>query len=303
MTREVYKLEFITPCFCAGADNAVAELRASSVRGQLRWWFRALGGTYDEEKALFGGVAHKKGDDNLQSRIVVRTRLVHENADWEKPSFTANDPESYVWYYAKVSGLDSKAPKYEKDQGGPRWRNDVFLAPGTKWELHVLYRDTASAENERFRKALTCFLALGGIGLRVTRGLGAFVCKAVPYNADVKTILLDARFAVEERFTCQQITKDTYAKIGELVKGAREKTGWKNNDAGDTPSPMGSSLSLRQTSAVYFRMAGIGERLQLVIFEAPHDRVLGEVSRKDVLVGRSPSAIMPPARRGAPGRR
>ncbi|TAE90912.1 MAG: type III-B CRISPR module RAMP protein Cmr1 [Verrucomicrobia bacterium] len=41
-----YQLEIITPCFCAGADQGIAEIRAASIRGQLRWWFRVLGGRH-----------------------------------------------------------------------------------------------------------------------------------------------------------------------------------------------------------------------------------------------------------------
>ncbi|MCL2104631.1 MAG: type III-B CRISPR module RAMP protein Cmr1 [Kiritimatiellaeota bacterium] len=39
------RLSFITPTFLAGANQNTPEIRASSIRGQLRWWFRVLGGT------------------------------------------------------------------------------------------------------------------------------------------------------------------------------------------------------------------------------------------------------------------
>ncbi len=56
MIIKTYNIELLTPCFCAGADQTKAEIRAPSIRGQLRWWFRALGGTPQGEKEVFGGV-------------------------------------------------------------------------------------------------------------------------------------------------------------------------------------------------------------------------------------------------------
>ena len=299
MICKKYKMRFTSPCFCSGASDACAELRASSVRGQLRWWFRALGGTRASEKKVFGGVAQKSGDGNVKSGIVVRTRLIKESSDWALPLFGPNDPESYVFYYAKVSGIDPNASKEEKDRGGPRWRNNAYFAPGTTWELQIIYRDEQLSTDVAFQNALKCFLVLGGIGLRVTRGLGAFECDSVVYGEEVKKILQSASFSVEER----DVHEDRqYVEIGNLIKGTRERTGWKINDDDEVLSPMGSSRT-RQTSAIYFRVVKCGEQLKLVVFEAPHDRVLGEASRKDPIVGKVPSVIVPPAPRQRHSRR
>lgn len=290
MICKKYKMRFTAPCFCSGASDAHAELRASSVRGQLRWWFRTLGGTRASEKKVFGGVAQKSGDDNVKSGVVVRTRLIKESSDWSLPQFGPNAPESYVFYYAKVSGIDPNATKEEKDRGGPRWRNHAYFAPGTTWELQIIYRDERLLEDVAFQNALKCFLALGGIGLRVTRGLGAFECDSIVYGEEVKKILQSASFSVEERVVHEDCRQ--YAEIGNLIKGTRERTGWKINEEEEVLSPMGSSKT-RQTSAVYFRVVKCAEQLKLVIFEAPHDRVLGEASRKDSIVGKVPSVIGP----------
>src|SRR5262245_7640570 len=51
-----YEIEFITPLFSRGVYDDVPEIRPTSIRGQLHWWFRVLGGSYADEKAVFGGV-------------------------------------------------------------------------------------------------------------------------------------------------------------------------------------------------------------------------------------------------------
>src|SRR5882757_4581617 len=43
MRRERFDVELVTPCFVGGAESS-AEWRAASIRGQLRWWLRAVAG-------------------------------------------------------------------------------------------------------------------------------------------------------------------------------------------------------------------------------------------------------------------
>lgn len=42
MYHATFTLESITPIFMRGADQGKAEIRASSIKGLMRWWFRAL---------------------------------------------------------------------------------------------------------------------------------------------------------------------------------------------------------------------------------------------------------------------
>ena len=80
MKREMYSLQVITPCFAGGAEpEKQAEIRAPSIRGQLRWWFRVLGGfsslkpipVRDQEERIFGSTA---GGAGVASPLIVRVR-------------------------------------------------------------------------------------------------------------------------------------------------------------------------------------------------------------------------------------
>lgn len=80
MKTETFHLELITPCFCGGAEpDKQAEIRAPSIRGQLRWWFRTLGGfkslapmsVRDQEAMIFGSTAGEAGSaGKLMLRVV-----------------------------------------------------------------------------------------------------------------------------------------------------------------------------------------------------------------------------------------
>lgn len=272
-----YELEFITPAFLAGADQGQAELRAASIRGALRWWFRVLGGTKAEEAAVFGGVH----DGARRSKVIVRVEIITRGEAWTPPQFSANDLSSYVWHFAKVSTNMS------------RWSSDGVLPPGTRWRLSILQRGACS---QKFEEALKCFLVLGSFGLRATRGLGAFVLRD-PITCSVneaREIIQRAGFAVEEK----EISKASFAEtIGSLVKGTRKDQGWINDSKNhnETPSPMGTSSSPRQTSAIRFRPVEMNDgHWRLVVFSPPYERVLGEDSRigKAIVVGGKPSKLV-----------
>ena len=99
MKNTTITLELLTPCFCAGADQARAEVRAPSIRGQLRWWFRVLGGTPEQEKRVFGGV---HGDAPAASAIVIRVRSEANGAPVQLPR--PNEPLYYLFHFAQASG-------------------------------------------------------------------------------------------------------------------------------------------------------------------------------------------------------
>ncbi len=57
----------LTPIFTAGVDQARPELRVPSIKGQLRWWARAVLGNGRPEYDLFGGIKGKRVGFNEES--------------------------------------------------------------------------------------------------------------------------------------------------------------------------------------------------------------------------------------------
>ncbi|MGN0879877.1 MAG: type III-B CRISPR module RAMP protein Cmr1 [Oligosphaeraceae bacterium] len=154
------RLTFITPAFCAGPDPAQAEVRAPAIRGQLRWWFRVLGGTPDQEQQLFGGVHN----GTHASKVTVRVRdLDPRVADGARELPKPNTPGYYLSHFARVSGN-----KERYNQGA--WF-DIYTA----FTVDAFSRLSMSSDEERaFLEAWEAFLLLGSLGLRQTRGFGAF---------------------------------------------------------------------------------------------------------------------------------
>src|SRR5215470_1516467 len=93
MMPETYNLTFITPCFFAGANQAVAELRPSAIRGQLRWWFRALGGSARTGMCC---VWRHSGRQRSSRAVQVRADVVQHGPDWIPASMNAGPA---VWTF------------------------------------------------------------------------------------------------------------------------------------------------------------------------------------------------------------
>jgi CRISPR type III-B/RAMP module RAMP protein Cmr1 len=293
MKRSDYTLELLTPCFCAGADQSRAEIRASSIRGQLRWWFRVLGGGPDDERTVFGGVAGSA----TSSSVIVRVTDLKRGPEWRPPAVSPNAVESYVWYFASVSG---KAPGSGRSSVGPRWTPSGAVPPKTTFTLQLIqHRPLPPALQSRLNLALRCFLQLGSIGLRATRGPGAFVCHEHPFSPDILDTLRQHGFGVELRPRFLESTNEIAREIGGLLKGTRRALGMNAKH----PSPFGTS-SPRQTSAIYFRPVcsqPASRQCQLLVFEAPHDKVLGaKTVRQRRVVGQTPSLLQFPSAGGHP---
>jgi hypothetical protein len=294
MKKLTFHLELITPCFCAGATPAVAEIRAPSIRGKLRWWFRVLGGNRDQEAEVFGSIADASG---IASAIIIRAAEDEILGKWQPIDFSGFSNTGYVLYFAKASGE------------GARWVAGGAVPQGASFQLQLLWRRNVSPEaRELFDLALDAFLQLGSLGLRSTRGLGCFDTSERSFGQKSFGELL-ARI---------QNQKPTPAFIAHLAQFQGKQTnlldalgaqlrGLRNGySAGrpqqSNPTPLGSS-NPRQASAVHLRPVKVGpDDYRIVVFEAPADKVLGIPSRRGAprLAHGVPSPQQPRAIMGRP---
>jgi CRISPR type III-B/RAMP module RAMP protein Cmr1 len=266
MIANTYTFECITPCFCAGADQTKAEIRASSIRGALRWWFRALGDSKELETEVFGGA-----DPVAASSVLIRVSKITSRAVGRLPQPQGIDPLSYILYFPSVSSDRT------------RWNDSACYGPGTTFQIHLKQlRKLSPLAEQRLNDSILAFRHFGSIGMHVTRGLGAVQCSEANAESWKRAIELIEYVG----FTYRQ--SDKPHKIWDAV--LKEAGQWLQNDlrkefgAGGNKKPaqataLGSALPVRQTSAVYLRPIKQTDVLFFAAFEAPHNRVLGSVSK------------------------
>lgn len=166
MILQTYSLEVITPCFCGGAEpNQGAEIRPASIRGQLRWWFRVLGGfkslahqsVEDQEAMIFGATAGDEGTAGMLTVRVKDLKLVTSRKDsaalGHKP-FTA---PAFLTFPLQSSN----------NRDGTRG----VIDSGT-FTLQFLWRGNPALKDDLTALA-TVFGNLGSLGFRSRRAMGA----------------------------------------------------------------------------------------------------------------------------------
>jgi CRISPR-associated protein Cmr1 len=160
---EVIKLEFtcttITPLFLNGAsqDESALELRPPSIKGMLRFWWRALKGIDDIEKLqedenFMGSSNQKIGKSKFSIKVV-------------KPSFDNSeiclslDKSLGIAYLLYSTTMLSKRS---------------FVKPGTKRKIIFYFYEKDNSFLNEMLYSFWCLSFLGGIGSRSRRGAGNF---------------------------------------------------------------------------------------------------------------------------------
>lgn len=178
MNHPSFRGEVLTPLFWGGAEVRVRpELRAPSLRGAMRYWYRALlGGStlpYSDNKSLKGLEAEVFGETERGSAIAV---LIHtdkpEVETFQKDrairtadgSFLPTGKDYLLWSMA-ASGRPG-TPRYQPDR--------EYIKPGNTFTVELRSRVPQKTDAlEKAIAALWLVANLGALGSRANRGAGS----------------------------------------------------------------------------------------------------------------------------------
>ena len=157
----------VTPMYgggvTAGEVDKAMPIRASGIRGQLRFWWRLLYGKgssqdiFRAESQLWGGIANS---GPTTSKVSLRA------ACEAAPSFVENVPP----YVLILEASDD--PK--------------LLAPGYSFKLLLNFTQATDEQRSQVTQCLRWWASFGGVGARTRRGLGAI--KARSDDVDLKPV-------------------------------------------------------------------------------------------------------------------
>lgn len=168
-------VEVVTPTLGGGTQprevDDVDIIRVPTVRGHLRFWWRALHGheyaisreLFEAESRLWGRASSEAGNGRSQVEVLIEIdRPVSRDEGEIHPQKT---PGAYALWPARSEKKRGEGP-------APRY------APGTRFRLHVVVPGAYEAD---VRRTVRAWLLFGGYGSRTRRGLGGFT---VVGNAD-----------------------------------------------------------------------------------------------------------------------
>ena len=187
----------MTPAFIGSSDDDRAEWNAKSIRGELRWWFRAIAGgellgdaqkVRELERSVFGGIDAQSRDDS-SSALRVLAQVIRLNTGRETESL----PDIRLSEVDLAKDWNNATPAVEQrlqlHRGktnplgslgyGPIVSNRYHrgrIAEGSDLGLTFQWNREPSAEAKLvFDRAFWCWINLGGIGARSRRGYGSLV--------------------------------------------------------------------------------------------------------------------------------
>lgn len=240
LLKAEFDCEVLTPMFLSGVDQNTCELRAASLRGVLRYWYRALLGgqglPLDEVRQKEAGVFGEAGREKGAGASVVNVRVSSLPAgackrppalpDWD-PRPSAQNPNGklkpntgtgYLWFSIAL---------------GDNFRS--FIAPGTRFTVTMTARPGREQPLTDATRAFWLLAHLGGIGTRARRAAGSFWVRGMrvegigtpPFRAHfdhdhVKNTLRDwlgASRAAAPAF-------DTLGQSAQVVHRALNASGW-----------------------------------------------------------------------------
>jgi len=155
-----FKIETITPMFLSGADQGKAELRAASIKGLLRYWWRALQAESDlgelrkKESKIFGSSGEKIEGSSFSIRVSRSNKQPLPN--FKKEVQGMSDPVGYL-FYSTFMQKGKERPYFHAES-----KFTVTLSSSSRDEKSL---KIASA-------SFWALVYLGGLGTRARRGAG-----------------------------------------------------------------------------------------------------------------------------------
>lgn len=216
----VYKLQLITPLFGggveAGVNDPITLIRPSSIRGHLRFWWRATRGEeYETAEALRAREGEIWGTTDNPSSVQIEVRVTARsepepcaqytwNAERRRHELHWNAPfDTGVSLPYALFPFQGKTGENAKDPAGCVRRADFDLA--VRWLRIDRLQELREIENRRrirldlkplpptikdigldVEAAVWAWVNFGGIGARTRRGCGALCCvPALPSESDI----------------------------------------------------------------------------------------------------------------------
>lgn len=167
-------LRIVTPLFSGDDADGGDPIRVPSIRGALRFWFRAVAAAHGitDLQSLWAEEEAVLGSARLDSASRIALRVDRQPA-------VDTDPRPTWACYPDPRDDRFHGAQYLMGQG--LWRGDMrrpYVPPDETFELKVRFVTGQHADtlNARFMLALWAWLTYGGLGSRVRRGFGQLRC-------------------------------------------------------------------------------------------------------------------------------
>lgn len=200
----------VTPMFCSGSDPGRPELRLSSFKGVLRFWWRALawaeyGADYSvirtKESGLFGSAESGQSQVDLRMMQNPNPSIVPVGKQLCLPGSGNREIGAGARYlgYGVMEAFDSR----KRNKRAGQLTRACFQCP-FEFTVRMRVRKADQEDLRMLRKALIALGTLGGMGAKSRKGYGSLVLRSVRVDGisqwrppqsldDLKSAIMDLR--------------------------------------------------------------------------------------------------------------
>jgi len=212
-----FECEVVTPMFLAGADGKTSELRPPSIKGAMRFWWRAMNEHLpleklkEEEAEIFGG----SGENMGRSKVAIKVDPFNLKKSKKKLPLHPIPVKNF-----NINILDYLAYgtyQYKKGEGNVFIKE--YIEPRQKFTVNIYIVDNELEEDiVRVFQLLSTF---GGLGSRSRNGFGSFVILSI--NGSSKSFYVNIE---KDRFSSKLPKFSAFSKNMRLWKLKQSYDSW-----------------------------------------------------------------------------
>jgi len=219
-STEEFDIEIVTPMFLGGADTDDAELRAPSIKGMLRFWWRATCGIDNfqdmkEKEADIFGSTEKKASFSIQIEKSDTILPILKNL----PTGSMVPVENKTY---RIGIIDYLAYGIRDHRQGYLRKH---FPSGSSFKLKFVFYNENEKDNIIY--ALRAFIDFGGVGAKSRNGFGSLCCPNLENNNySVENNLanyssLSNSLVLFNNFPNKNNWNDALSAIGKIYRAAR----------------------------------------------------------------------------------
>ncbi|MCL4408239.1 MAG: type III-B CRISPR module RAMP protein Cmr1 [Thermotogae bacterium] len=188
-----YECEVISPMFAHGSDPKAFELRATEIKGEMRFWFRtALSSKLKDNIAALKFIdSYIFGDTSQKSKVMIsvdpnlssKSNPIQGNFKIQNISFPI-DPIKYIAFgmyeTLKIDKTKKEEWKSYTDRGTFKI-NFSFFSVNKDGSLN---REEVQRIESVVDNVMFLYSTFGGIGARIDKGFGSFQIKPIQFNPE-----------------------------------------------------------------------------------------------------------------------
>lgn len=188
---QIYRIETVTPMFGGGVEAGVVDetmpIRATTIRGHLRFWWRMLYGfQYESIEHCFKDEEAIWGSTDKKSLIDVAVKIIYKGQkkccgdfkeDQGKQRWRFHKPlPGYVLFPFKPDQIepDQKEEKKKQIPDRAHYIENIIFDLSLTVPTSTVWKEKYG---KKIQSTLWAWINFGGVGARTRRGCGALFCK------------------------------------------------------------------------------------------------------------------------------